>query len=169
MYLTPTTNFARDERKRRSTPASCDTLESQIQAPRYARPRDHWRKAQNFAQGDDRDLPNAAKEAISAVEGLARVVMNAPTATLGELIKRLKREKKVDPAMAKSLEGLWAFTSNSPGVRHGSGQPPTIDEAQVAFVVEQCGAALLPASARPLGKAATFPLEGHADSDNPVR
>jgi hypothetical protein len=44
--------------------------------------------------------------------------------------------------MAKTLEGLWGFTSNSPGVRHGGATPATIDEGEARYVVDGSEAAI---------------------------
>jgi hypothetical protein len=144
MMLKPLPPFIRDERARRQPDArgAGAPIAALLSPPRYAGPAAHWQKADEFARGDQRDLPNAAKEAICAVEGLARIVTGAHTDTLGELIKKLKTSHNVKPAMAKTLEGLWGFTSNSPGVRHGGATPATIDEGEARYVVDGCEAAI---------------------------
>ena len=142
--LKPLPAFIRDQRAQRQADAGASDMSvaALLSPPRYAGPAEHWGKASGFARGEKRDLPNAAKEAICAVEGLARIVTGAHTDTLGELIKKLKTHHSVNPAMAKTLEGLWGFTSNSPGVRHGGPTPPTIDEDEARYVVGGCEAAL---------------------------
>lgn len=144
VMLKPLPAFIRDQRAQRhldvrGAGASIPVL---LSPPRYAGPAAHWQKSDEFARADQRDLPNAAKEAICAVEGLARIVTGAHADTLGELIKKLKTSHSVNPAMAKTLEGLWGFTSNSPGVRHGGATPATIDESEARYVVDGCEAAL---------------------------
>ncbi len=102
----------------------------------------HLRKAHRFLEGDPPDAANAAKEAISAVEALARRKCDTDSATLGECLKQLKKKKRIHPALSDSLEKLWGFTNQSPGVRHGSHDAPeiTIDEAR--FVLSVCQAAV---------------------------
>ena len=119
-----------------------DSIEAQLLAPRYAGPREQWAKAQNFAHGEARDLANAAKEAVGAVEGMARIVTGRYNDTLGDLIKHLKAQYQIDPALAKSLEGVWGFASSSPGVRHGGVEPATIDDGQAHYVLDSSVAAL---------------------------
>lgn len=142
LTLKPLPAFIREQRAQAGITATGATISSLLSPPRYAGPADHWKKSADFARGDQRDLPNAAKEAICAVEGLARIVTGAHSDTLGDLIKKLKTSHNVNPAMAKTLEGLWGFTSNSPGVRHGGATPATIDDNEARYVLDGCEAAL---------------------------
>jgi hypothetical protein len=116
-------------------------LMNELQAPRYAGAREHWDKALEFWQGEHRDLPNAAKEAVCTVEGIAKVLTGRHGETLGRLLPELKNKFQIDAAIIKSLEGIWGFASNSPGVRHGGATQATIDLAQVRWVIENCESA----------------------------
>lgn len=144
--LAPTSSFLRRHQGRHGSTttqvSSGQHLLAQLQAPRYAGTREHWLKALDFAHGPKRDLANAAKEAVCAVEGMARLLAKDDSSTLGELVKSLKLSGKINPAVAKSLEALWGYTSNEPGVRHGSPTPPTIGEDETQFVLDSAHAAL---------------------------
>ena len=141
--LVPTPDFLRARAKPSQQGRSAgEHLLSQLQAPRYNGPREHWLKALDFAQGSKRDLANAAKEAICAVEGMARVLTGDHSGTLGELIKALKATTQLDPALARLLETLWGFTSNAPGVRHGAAVAISIEERETQFVIDTAQAAL---------------------------
>jgi hypothetical protein len=144
VMLRPTATFIRSERDRRKlgTGDGMPAIGQLLSAPRYAGPAEHWRKAEGFALGENRDLANAAKESVCAVEGLARIVTGDHVGTLGDQIKTLKAKHGVNAAMAKTLEGIWGFTSNSPGVRHGGATPASIDEGEAHYVVQSCEAAL---------------------------
>ncbi len=48
----------------------------------------------------------------------------------------------MNPALARSLEALWGFTSNSPGVRHSSPAPPSITSQEAADVLGAAMAAI---------------------------
>jgi len=102
----------------------------------------HLRKAYGFLDADPPDAANAAKEAISALEGLAQFKIGDDSATLGEAIKRLRRDRRLHPTLADCLEKLWGFTNQSPGVRHGSNKEPSIAMAEAQFVVTTCEAAI---------------------------
>ena len=65
-------------------------MAEQLTAPRYLPVLLAWRKARSLLDGPQPDYPNAAKEAVSAVEQLARVVTGQATATLGDAIKDLR-------------------------------------------------------------------------------
>ena len=106
-------------RRRRRVP-----LGDALKAPRYEACREHWLKARGLADAEAPDIENAIKEGVAAVEALAKVVGSG--ATLGECIKTLRAERRIDPGTDKILEGLWAFASSAPGVRHGSGTPSSL-------------------------------------------
>ena len=59
---------------------------------------------------------------------------NDQAATLGELIKQLKGRQDLDSALLKALEGVWGYTSNAPGVRHGG--TPDLDVAQAQITLD---------------------------------
>jgi len=86
----------------------------------------------------------AAREAVLAIETLAKLVAGDPNATLGSALKLLKKER-VDVAaglLLGGLEKLWAFSNQVPGLRHGgvSGDPVTAPEA--VFVLRTAEGAL---------------------------
>lgn len=142
--LVPTPEFLRTKRAKvlNKTSSGAQSLMMQLAAPRYAGPLEHWNKANNFVFGPSRDTANAAKEAICAVEGLARIVTGRTQETLGDLIKHLRATGKLNGAMAKTLEGIWGFTSNAPGIRHGSSQPVDLADHDAQFVFDASEAAL---------------------------
>ena len=117
-------------------------LEQELLAPRYLAVRGHWQKAHDFRSATTPDFPNAAKEAVSAVEALAQIVAQRPSATLGECIKALRASGALKQPLLKGLEELWGFASTSPGVRHGSAAIPTLSPAESSYVLDQAAGAL---------------------------
>jgi hypothetical protein len=103
---------------------------------------DHLRKAQTFLDDDPPDLPNAAKEAISALEAVARHQCGDQTATLGGCLKRLREDQRLGVGLAQSLEKVWGFVNQSPGVRHGSASSATLTDAEARFIVAICEAGI---------------------------
>lgn len=124
-----------------ASPTSPDIL-GRLSVPRYAGPKHHLAKAVDFMTANPPDHPNAAKEAISAVEGMARIVAGDPAATLGDLISRLRGQGRLNPALARALDAVWGFASTSPGVRHGATGPVTITLDEADFVLGTSRAAL---------------------------
>jgi len=136
LLYVPTPAFLRAQREKRihGPAGSAKTgLEAALAAPRYSGVRTHLSKSQSFLAQDPPDLANSAKEAICAVEALARLVCNDQTSTLGELVKELKARQDLDPALLKALEGMWGYTSNAPGVRHGGTADLDLAQAQVTL------------------------------------
>lgn len=136
--LTPTPDFLRRRQAAASSgsrSAGPEHLLDQLAAPRYHSVKEHWRKALSYSSGDATDPTNAAKEAVCAVESMARIVTGEPKQTLGKLISILRASGKIDGALAKSLEGVWGFASDSPGVRHGGSTLPTVTPAMVDYMI----------------------------------
>ena len=131
--LPPLLKQQREKRLLGQKGAGSATLEA-LQAPRYDGVRAHLAKAEAFLHVEPPDLANSAKESVCAVELLARLICNSPKDTLGDLIKKLQSTGRIDTALAKSLEGIWGFTSNAPAVRHGG--KSTLDVAQAQLVLQ---------------------------------
>ena len=117
-------------------------LGDMLRAPRYAACSIHWTKAQALASQSEPDIPNAIKEGVTALEALARVVVPR-SATLGDSIRALRAEKRIEPGVDKILEGIWTYASATPGVRHGSGEPPLVGEGDWQVMKPMIDAALV--------------------------
>jgi hypothetical protein len=113
----------------------------QLAAPRYAGPAAHWRKADEFRRAETPDLASAAREAVNAVEGLAKIIAGLPDSTLGECIKALRTSGRLHAALAKQIEGLWGFVNTTPGFRHGAHTSATASDSELLFVLDSCDAA----------------------------
>lgn len=118
-------------RKARHVPL-LDTLA----VPRYAATQAQWRKAFDRALATPADYPNAMKEAVSAVESLAQIVLGKGGLTLGDAVKELRSRKTLPVGADKILEGLWAFANATPGTRHGGTVPPTSGASDWEFARE---------------------------------
>ncbi len=57
-------------------------------------------------------------------------------------MKLIGRNSPLQGALVKSLEGLWGFGGDEPGVRHGGPVAPAADPAQVRYVIEACACAV---------------------------
>lgn len=113
-----------------------------LASPRYVSIQRARNKARDFLAAEPPDLANGTKEAVAAVEQLARLVIGQPKKTLGEAIKVLRQDHDVPPPILKGLEELWGWASTTEGVRHGAGELSTRDRALARYIVAQCDAAL---------------------------
>jgi hypothetical protein len=83
------------------------------------------------------DYKNSIKESISAIESLARTVLNKPSGTLGSLSQSLN----IHPAFKKAIKELYGWTSDEGGVRHSeNGKGLKIDESEARFMLVECSA-----------------------------
>ena len=98
----------------------------------------HWQKATEFLDAKEPDYENALKEAIAATEAVVKLLANDGKATLGGAVKSLK--SGLHPGLVKTLDGLWAYSSDVPGARHGSTAPSAVRESDARFVYAVCGA-----------------------------
>ena len=77
-----------------------------------------------------------------AVEQLARIVTGKPGITLGDAIKELQKAGLVEAPLLNGIKEIWGWTSEAPGVRHGSAASATTDAATARYILAQAEAAL---------------------------
>jgi hypothetical protein len=118
-------------------------IRSKLRIPRYAAPLAHMEKAIAFLTESPVDLENASKEALTALESMAKIVaVAAPAATLGDALTALHKAGRIHPALKKTLDGIWGFGSVMPGQRHGGQSVPATSEPEARIVVNVAAAAM---------------------------
>jgi hypothetical protein len=110
--------------------------------PRYSGPCKHWRSARNLLESAEPDYAAAVHEAVSAVEGLCRILFGNSKITLGDGLQRLRQDGRIHPALCRSIEGLWGFSSAEPGIRHGALSAPSVKGNEAHFAIQTAEAAL---------------------------
>jgi hypothetical protein len=106
-----------------------------VDRSRYPAAAVHVSKAVGFLAGPSLDLENAAKEAVAAVESVSKVLLDMPTATLGDCVKEFRRRALVPREMTRILESLYAYRSVTPGVAHGGTEVTTISASDAHFIL----------------------------------
>lgn len=86
------------------------------------------------------DYRNSVKESISAVESLARSVLDSDKATLPSLLAKLEEKVGMHPALKKSLAHLYGYTSDEEGVRHAITNSIKVDFDDAKFMLVTCSA-----------------------------
>lgn len=114
----------------------------QLQADRYAGPRQHWTESLAALHHTPTRATEAAREAILALEGMAKIVAESPHETLGGCIKVLKKRGLLDGATANSLDALWGLVNTTQGLRHGATEEQTLPQTQAEYIVSVSEAAL---------------------------
>jgi hypothetical protein len=91
----------------------------------------------------DREKPdyrNSMKEAISAVEGLCKIVARMPKATLGPALDAIKGKVQLHPKMEEGLKAIYAYTSDYHGIRHALKDDREPDAEDARFMLVTCSA-----------------------------
>jgi hypothetical protein len=108
-------------------------------ASKYDVVNNHIKKAlEYYKKRPVADYKNSIKESISSVEALARIVLNRPSATLGEMSQQLN----IHPSLKEAIKKLYGWTSDEGGIRHAEKENETLtaDEAEARFMLVQCSA-----------------------------
>jgi hypothetical protein len=96
--------------------------------------RTHYAKAKRYLTGADPDYENAAKEAVSSLESLFKVLT-------GENDFRRAIRKATDAGLIprpidEIATKLYAYRGNEPGVAHGSADTPDVTEEEARLVFD---------------------------------
>jgi hypothetical protein len=88
------------------------------------------------------DYRNSIKESISAVESLARLICRNEKATLGQAIKQIESEGKIDwhPRFKDAIEKLYGYTNDESGVRHSLKNEEKVEFEEAKFMLVTCSA-----------------------------
>lgn len=97
------------------------------------------RAMSHMSNRENPDYANAVKEAISAVEAVVGKLTGEHT--LGAGLKKLEASGvSIHPALRLGWDKLYGWTSDESGVRHGSIDPASVDQALAKYMVVSCSA-----------------------------
>ena len=86
------------------------------------------------------DYRNAIKEAISAVESVAKQIVGDDSATLDGALKELSDKSDVHGALRAAFSKLYGYTSDESGIRHAILEEPNVGFAEAKYMVVSCSA-----------------------------
>ncbi len=89
------------------------------------------------------DLENCVKEAVGALEGVARILLKDRNITLGKATDKLVKRNKIRKPFDKIFHVLYGFVSNEPGSRHGAFKLSEIDLGETELVLYNSAACML--------------------------
>ncbi len=84
------------------------------------------------------DYRNSIKESISAVEAICQLITKEPKATLGRCIKQIEDAANIHPALKKSFEILYGYTSDADGIRHALMNESNLQFEDAKFMMVVC-------------------------------
>ena len=126
-------------RGRRHTATQIARAELALGDPRFSAARAHYNKALKFFRNVQPDYENVVKEAVCAVEAVARVLFPGKGKTLGEVVKSVTGSEsgQLPKAIANTFHGLYGFRNSGDGVGHGGadGGAVTKEIAEYALAV----------------------------------
>jgi len=93
----------------------------------------------------DREKPeyrNSIKESISAVESICKIICKTPKATLGEALKIIEKDKKIEihGALKSGFEKIYGYTSDDSGIRHSMLNEVKHDFEDAKYMLVACSA-----------------------------
>ena len=86
------------------------------------------------------DYRNAIKEAISAVESVAKQIVGADAATLDRALKELSNKSDIHGALRAGFSKLYGYSSDESGIRHAILEEPNVGFAEAKYMVVSCSA-----------------------------
>ncbi|MDB9513560.1 DUF5763 domain-containing protein [Kamptonema animale CS-326] len=114
-------------------------LEEEVTDKLFPAVSSHLKRA--LALMSDRENPdyrNSIKESISAVESLAKIIAEAPKATLKDALQVLERSKRIHTALKDSFLKLYGYTSDEGGIRHAMLVEPDLTSEDAKFFLLSC-------------------------------
>lgn len=117
-------------------------VRSMLKAPRYDAAAGHLKRSFDAAT-DQQDALEAAREAIHALEALAKLVAGTPNGTLSDAVKALVKQEKLHARLGDALEKVWAFANQKPGLRHGGANAPEIEGYEATLTINFAASAML--------------------------
>jgi hypothetical protein len=89
------------------------------------------------------DCENCVKEAVSAVEGVARILLEDHSLTLSDALKRLRSDKDIHPTLIQMLEKLYAYRGDAEGVGHALTGEKEVRIEEAEFVLGTSASAVV--------------------------
>jgi len=89
------------------------------------------------------DVENCIKDAVAAIESVARIIVNDDKALLSNIIKDMANKGIIPKPLDQAIQKIYAYRGDQPGVAHGlvGASKVTIDEAE--FVLAMSAAIII--------------------------
>jgi len=116
-------------------------LEEAIRDTAFSPISNHLRRAlELLADRTNPDYRNSIKESVSAVESIAKIAANDPTATLGSALRALEKNGKMHQALRDGFLKLYGYTNDADGIRHAMMEESTLTSADAKYFLMSCTA-----------------------------
>lgn len=95
-----------------------------------------------FGKRPEPDYRNTIKEAISALEGVVKLIEGVRGGGLKDALDALAKRMEVHGALRDGFIKLYGFTSDEDGIRHPILDEPNVGEEDARFMIVACSAAV---------------------------
>ncbi len=126
-----------------TTTEEIESIERAIaNSDQYAGVRTHLQTSLGFLTDKlNPDYRNSIKESISAVESLAKKLVDDEKATLGQALKVLEKHHNLHPSLKTAFSALYGYTNDASGIRHSlMDNESTLTQADARFMLICCSA-----------------------------
>ncbi len=128
-----------------------DFISIQVQESRYLLKEPEFKGAdQHFEKAikalsirPNPDVENCVKDAIAALESVARVITSKNTALLDNIIRDLAKKGVIPKPLNQVIEKLYAYRGNEPGISHGAVDIPKVTVNEAEFILATSAAAII--------------------------
>ena len=120
-----------------------DAIEQALQTPMMNVGHHLQRALELLSERKNPDYSNSIKESISAVEAICRKIEKNDNLTLGQALKIMKKNNKLNihPSMINAFSNMFGYTSGSSGIRHAADdRRRDIPFAEAKFFLVVCSA-----------------------------
>lgn len=122
-----------------TNPIELEAVNTALASP-FAQAAHHIERALHLLYDKPPDFRNSIKEAISAVENVAKLLTGNSSTTLGAALKVLDRNSTFHPAFTEALNKLYGYTSNAEGIRHALMEDTALTHEDAKLFLIQCSA-----------------------------
>jgi hypothetical protein len=128
-----------------------DFLSIQVQESRYLLKEPEFKGAdQHFEKAikalsirSNPDVENCVKDAVAALESVARVITSNNTALLDKIIRDLTKKGVIPKPLNQVIEKIYAYRGNEPGVSHGAVDIPNVTVNEAEFILATSAASII--------------------------
>ncbi|MBI2866143.1 MAG: hypothetical protein HYX99_02115 [Chloroflexi bacterium] len=89
------------------------------------------------------DTENCIKDAVGALEGVARIVTGDEKSTLGDLLDKKLVPTIIPKPLHKAFEAVYGYRSTTPGIGHGQVEASTVMLEDAELVLGLCAAMII--------------------------
>ena len=125
-----------------SSEVEMEAIETAINDNPYQAVKIHLKTAlELFSDRKNPDYRNSIKESISAVESLAKMILNDEKTTLGKALKKIEEKHQIPSGLKAAFSSLYGYTSEEGGIRHSLLENSvTVGLEEARFMLVACSA-----------------------------